>query len=285
MTVAGEQAQTAGATDGQASGQSSSGTSSQSSQTAGSAAQAGASDQTTQQQTNQQTQQAEAPQRPDWVPDQFWDDKAGVKGKDLRTQFDQLSQFHAAEQVRRNSLPASPDAYKLELGKDFVMPEGMGEWKFDEADPLLPQARQVMHDIDTGKISGQEAFSKLLGLYAAAQVGDAQKIKTARDGEVAKLGANGPARVDAVINWARATVGDADAKALSSMLVTAGHVTAFENLIKKFAGASNGFSPQHREQSNEGKLSDADYDKLTPRQKMEYAQKFPQPGQTNGRAA
>lgn len=218
------------------------------------------------------------------MPDAFWDAKDGVKGKDLRSQFDALSQFKAADDVRRGSLPASPDAYKFELGKDWVAPVGAEDFKLDANDPRAPHLKDWAH---RHRVS-QDALSELIGIGASTEVMAHLNIKAAQDAEIAKLGSGPTAtnRISAINTYLNGTLSPESAKALQGALWTAGIVKAVEELIGKATGLnSRGFSQAHREPSNDGKLSDADYDKLTPRQKLEYAQKFQQPGQANGRAA
>lgn len=170
------------------------------------------------------------------------------------------------------TLPKTPDEYKVELPKDFVVPEGL-TYKFNDADPLLSQAKSVMHDIDMGKLSGQDAFSKLLGLYAGAQVSSEQTIAMARNAELAKLGAAATTRVTAINQFL-------DAKgfgALKSGIMTAQHVEAVEGIMKLVqsqGGAS--FSTTGRQPPEGQKVDSATYDKMTYTQKKEYAAKFPQ---------
>ena len=260
----------------QATTQSSQGGSSQSTQAAtASGAQSGASQTTQSQATTAQSTSEKPAVRPDWVPESFWlKDKNEVDGVNLRKSFDELSAFRAAEDTKRLSRPQKPEDYKSELPTDFKLPAGV-DYKLDDADPLIGQYRSLA--IEAGL--DQATFSKGLGLIAAIRVGEATQIKTARDAEIAKLGPNASARVDAVTTWAKAMVGDEAAGALSQMLVTSRHVEAFEGLIKRFTSQGAGsFSQQHRENAPT-KLSEDEYAKLSPRQKLEYAQKF------NGQAA
>lgn len=223
--------------------------------------------------------------RPAYVPDSFWDATSGkVKETEFAAHFNELQARIAAEDVRKATLPQSPDAYKVELPKDFTPPPGV-EFKFNDADPLLSQARGVMHDIDTGKLSGQEAFSKLLGLYAGAQVSSQETIAAARNAEIAKLGATGPARVDAVTRWAKSVLTDAEGAQLASRMFTASDVQIFEKLITRMTnqgGASfkgNGREPP--EQS--GRLSADVVSKMSLQDQLAYARQFKQsPG---GKAA
>jgi hypothetical protein len=190
-------------------------------------------------------------ERPDGIPDSYWDAEAKALkvdpvalAKDLKER-DELKTFKAAEDVKALSRPQKPDDYKIELPPDFKPPAGV-EFKFDMADPLLAQARAEAH----AQGMSQAGFSKMLGLYAAAKVGEEAQIEAARTAEQAKLGANAGARVDAVLNFLKGadpTPDKRDAAALAAGLVTARQVEAWERLITRITsqGAAS-FSQQHR---------------------------------------
>lgn len=182
----------------------------------------------------------------------------------------------AAEDSRRLTLPQTPEAYQIALPADFKAPEGI-EFKFVDNDPLLAQAREVMHNIDQGKLSGQEAFSKLLGLYAGSQVGQAAQVAAARNAEVAKLGPTGPARVDTIGTFFKATLGDAEGAQLLSRLFTASDVQIAEKLVARFASQGAGaFSQQHRDVTAAGKVTPEAYEKMSYSEKKAYSAQFPQ---------
>ncbi len=182
----------------------------------------------------------------------------------------------AAEQVRRAALPQKPEDYKVGTTAAFKPPEGV-EFKIDEADPLWAQGRSwaQKHGLS------QEAFSEAIDLVAGSRISDAATIKAARDAEIAKLGAAGTTRVTALNTFFDA-LGTPE---LKSMLVTAGIVQAAEKLVAKFSsqGAAR-FSAEHRDMQPQGKVSEDEWAKMTPRQKQEYAQRFDQSQFTNGRA-
>lgn len=191
------------------------------------------------------------PTRPEGLPDSYWDATANALKvdpaalvADLRER-DELKAFKAAEDVRRGSLPKDAAGYKVELPADFKAPAGV-EFKFDAADPILAQAQALAH----ANGLSQDGFSKMLGLYAAAKVGEQAQIDAARTAEVAKLGPTASARVDSVVNWLSGmdpTADKGDAKALAGMLVTARHVEAFERIITRLTSqGSASFSQQHR---------------------------------------
>ncbi len=195
-----------------------------------------------------------------------------MKGKEFSEHLNAQTARIAADESRRLALPQTPEAYKIALPADFKAPEGI-DFKFDDTDPLLAQARSVMHDIDQGKLSGQDAFSKLLGLYAGAQVNTEAQVQAARTAEVGKLGPTGSARVGAVTTFFKAMLGDAEGAQFASRMFTASDVQIAEKLVAKFAsqGTAN-FSQQHRDHSV-GKVDQATYDAMSYGEKKEYAAK------------
>lgn len=207
--------------------------------------------------------------RPGYVPEQHWDAAAG-KIKDEKAYADAINgalAFQAAEQSRKLTIPA-PDKYEPALPADFQPPAGL-EFKIDASDPLIAQYRTLAHEFGLD----QAQFSKGLGLLAAVRVGEAAQIKAAYDAEVAKLGATGTQRVDAVIQWINA-VGGAEAKALGDALKiapVAATVTAFENLMKRFQtqGAAS-FSTAHQAPPP-SKPDDKTYQGWTFQQRMNFA--------------
>jgi hypothetical protein len=215
----------------------------------------------------------QAAQRPEYIPEAHWD-AAANKVRDeaaLSAHFNEIIARDAAAQSQALSRPQTPDAYKIELPADFTPPPGV-EFKFDAADPLLAQARSVAHENGLS----QEGFSKLLGLYAGTQVASAQAVKTAHDAEVAKLGPTGPARVDAVTTVFKAVLGEAEGKQLASRLFTAADVQIAEKLVAKLTGQGT-FKQGGREPPQPaGKVSQEEYDRMTPAQRWDYARSHDQ---------
>lgn len=208
--------------------------------------------------------------RPDYVPESFWDaTKNEIKGKEFGEHFNQLTARVAADDVAKLSRPQAPDAYEVKLPADFRPPEGV-EFKFRDGDPLLAQAKTMAHEMGIS----QEHFSKLLGLYAGAQVADQQQMTTARNAEIAKLGTTGPARVTAVNTWLDAM----GVPGLKGRMWTAADVHAFEGLITKFTsqgGAS--FRATGREPPPPaGRLAPDQVAKLSPAAKLDYNRQFDQ---------
>lgn len=183
-----------------------------------------------------------------------------------------MMQRQAAEDLRKGTLPQSPDAYKVELPADFRPPGGV-EFKFDANDPAIVAAKNWAHS----RGLSQEDFGGLLSIYAGHQAQQQAVINAARDAEIAKIGVSGPQRIDAISRWLRAEVGDADARPILATLATAAHVRLYERLMTKISNQGTApFSQQHRERPAERGVSDAQYETMSPAQRLDYARQSDQ---------
>lgn len=232
---------------GQASDQSSSSSSGQQ-QSQVSGAQGGASDQG--QQQSQNSGQQQAPQRPAYIPEKYWNaEKGEVLADNFSRDFNDLSAFKAESDVRKQSLPAAPDKYEIKLPEGFKPPEGM-TFEFKADDPALAQARNLAHQ----KGWSQEDFSEALGIFASTKVAELQQTNAAREAEMGKLGATGPQRLDAIETWFKAKVGD-KANVLVQTLKAypvAANVEALETVIRLFSSqGGTQFSQSGREGADE----------------------------------
>jgi hypothetical protein len=124
----------------------------------------------------------------------------------------------------------------------------------------------------------QENFSKLLGLYAGAQVSNQQQITAARNAEIAKLGTTGPARIDALSTFFRAYLGETEGKQFMSRVFTASDVQIAEKIVSKVSAQGGGsFRASGREPPEPaGRVSDEAYRAMTPAQRLDYARQFDQ---------
>jgi hypothetical protein len=180
-----------------------------------------------------------------------------------------LMERHALEQSRKSALPASAADYTLDLPPDFVMPEGLN-FKFATDHPvfgpIIGQAKELAHSLGMD----QAGFSKMMGLYAASQVHEAQMISNAQAAEREKLGPMIAHRVDAVTNFIRGTVGDDKiAKGMTQRILTADDLVGWEKVIRKATsqGAAS-FRQDGREPSTGSRgplssMSEAEYNSLS----------------------
>jgi hypothetical protein len=185
----------------------------------------------------------------------------------------------AAREARRANMPASAAEYKLDLPADFVVPEGQAAFKWSTDHPVLGPIIGQAKEFALANGIDQAGFSKMMGLYASAQMQEAVAFAKAQAAEVAKLGPNITARVDAVNQFVRGMVGDdKPARAISRSLYSADQVVAFERIIRKVTSQdSASFSQAHREPySQPGRVSEEQYEAMSAAEKWDYARGFDQ---------
>jgi hypothetical protein len=161
----------------------------------------------------------------------------------------------------------TPQAYKAEFPADFKLPDGV-TFEIDESSPALAQARELCFENGLP----QAAFAKMLGAYANIEAQKLVAFEGAKKAEIAKLGAAGPARVDAVLTWMKAVMGP-KAAALAGALnhaPVAKTVEAFEDLMQWHSSqGAIGYRSGGREQPERGP-SDEQYNAMSYAEKREY---------------
>jgi hypothetical protein len=191
---------------------------------------------------------AEAPAaatRPEFLPEQFWDDKAGaIKTDEFAKHYGEVTANAQKLSERMAAVPPNPEGYKVELKlpEGTKIPEGI---KFDPAkDPRTPVLLKVAHELgwtnnDVNRLVTLDAEFALANHAAEqARIGEENK----------KLGDNANARVAAVTNWVKglAEKGDLTADELTEIRMTAttaAGVTALEKLMAKATGGIPGHVP------------------------------------------
>jgi hypothetical protein len=148
----------------------------------------------------------------------------------------------AKDDLRAATVPPTPNDYKLELAPNTKLP-GNVEYKFDTSDPGLAAAKAWAHS----RGLDQSAFSEMLTIYASSEAQRNAVLAEISRAEIAKAGPNAPQRVDAIGQWIRGEVGDADAKPILATMVTDAHLRFFEKMQQRITsqGAAS-FSQQHR---------------------------------------
>jgi hypothetical protein len=160
------------------------------------------------------------------------------------TELASMLQRQSAEDLRKATLPPSPQDYKLSLPENLTLP-GNGQYRFDEAGnkASFDAVKAWAHS----RGLSQSDFSNLMGLYAshhAAQ--DAMLAARARE-ELAKVGPNSAMRLDAITRWVRGEVGDADAGPIMAATVTDAQLRFLERMQEKLTSQGVGsFSQSHR---------------------------------------
>jgi hypothetical protein len=190
-----------------------------------------------------------------------------------------LMERHALEQSRRANTPADAASYNLDLPSDFVLPAGVGEFKFDLENPVSAASIGMLKEYSKSIGLSQPEFSRILGIYAGHHVSEQQKFAEAQRAEIAKLGVNAPTRVDAVTTWLEAQVGSDLAGALRKTMFTAKSVEAYERLLRNFTSQGVSGNPavgRDGAPREPARLSDDEYAKLSFAEKTAYARQFDQ---------
>jgi hypothetical protein len=203
----------------------------------------------------------EAPARPEGLPDQFWDDKAGVKLPDLLGQFNELAAWRASEESRRAAVPDAPDKYEFKVPPDLKLPDGV---KLNPDDPLVAIGRQVAHEAGLD----QPGFEKLVGVYVQQQLAEAQEIEAAKARQLEALGPKAAERQGSVKTFLAAKLGPEGAAMFEPVLMLKSGVEAMERLVRL---ASNGgmpaFNQNGRAEAEKG-ISAEEWNRLSPTDRL-----------------
>jgi hypothetical protein len=181
---------------------------------------------------------AQDPQAPAHSTEKLKVGKYEVSEAELASMMDRQAQ----DDLRKATIPPTPDAYELKISPDAKLPGGV-EFKFDGNDPSMVAAKAWAHS----RGLDQSAFSEMLTLYAGHVAGQNAALAARSAQEVAKAGVNAPQRVDAVGKWITGEMGEADAAPIRATIVTDAHLRFYEKLMNKVSsqGAAS-FSQSHR---------------------------------------
>jgi hypothetical protein len=185
-----------------------------------------------------------------------------------REEINGLRERAAIEESRKLTQPADPTGYKLELPKDFVLPQGI-EFKFDESGPAVQLAREFAHRNGFS----QEQFSRMAAIHAAVEVQKLTQFRDLERAEVEKLGATGSQRVTTVQTFLKAHLGDEIARPFMNTLVMEKQVRGWEMIMQKLSGgASSRYNGGGRGPDDSARISDAAYNQMSYSEKKAYAE-------------
>lgn len=166
-------------------------------------------------------------------------------------------------------MPKTAEEYVPALPADWKPPQGI-EYALKADDPAFLAARQFA--LEAGLTKDQ--WSKMLSIYASAQVNDLSTVKAARDAEITKLGPTAPARLTAIENFYKATYGEADAKIKMARILTADDVRIAEKELSRALSPGGSFQPPREPAPDQGKVDEATYSKMSNAERLDYARRF-----------
>jgi hypothetical protein len=186
------------------------------------------------------------------------------------TSLGQILERQAADDLKKATLPPTPQDYKLEISPDAKLP-GDAKFQFDANDPALRDAAAWAHS----KGLDQGSFSEMLTLYASHVAQQNAVLQDRARAEIAKAGPNAGARVDAISKFITAEMGEADARPIRATIVTDAHLRFYERMINKITSQGTApFSQQHRDRPEEGKVSEEQWAGMSDAAKLDYARSF-----------
>ncbi|WP_152413169.1 hypothetical protein [Brucella anthropi] len=205
-------------------------------------------------------------QRPDYLPEELWDEKAGFKAD----AYNDLVAFKANRDAELAQVPESADKYEVRLPATFKLPDDVkvpeGEMVLNTDDPRIQLLREVAHSQNWS----QAQFEDVLAMGVNMDIGDNKRLQEAAAAEREKLGSRGADRVNAVTTFLDAKIGKEHAGALRGMMFTAKQVEAFEALQRLVRGDVRG-NPNGGRDATPTELSDEEYQKLSPTERINYA--------------
>lgn len=170
-----------------------------------------------------------APSMPDGLPENFWDAENGqVKVEDLVGSYKELSTFKSEAEAKYANRPESADKYELRVPEGI---EGLpADFSLEGAkdSPLLKAVQETVFNAG----GSQQEFDNIVKAYLqdelSAQAAEQEQFKT----ELASLGQNADARIEAVNTYLSANLPEDKARALSENISSAKALEALEDLIK-----------------------------------------------------
>lgn len=176
---------------------------------------------------------AAAPQRPEGLPDAFWDEATGIKPE----AYARLAELETLAAERAAALPATAAEYKLAPTEPVLGPDGQAVVA-DPEDPIIKAALPVLHKHGVP----QGAISEILAEVLKSQVAEATQVNADMTAHVAaeqtKLGAEHKARTAALHSQVIAAIGAEPAEAIRLQMRSADAVIALETLVSKLQGPS-----------------------------------------------
>lgn len=208
--------------------------------------------------------------RPSWVPETCWNADTGFSmeayNQHWRENVQPALDRHNAEEVRQATLPGSPDKYEAKTSPAFKVPDGV-EFQLEANDPIWTAAKEFAHRHGLT----QRQFEEGMDIIAGRELFTRQKIQTAYNREIEKLGPSAATRVQAIENFYEGLVGRDSAKQLMSRIFNAGDVQLHEAVVRKFGG-QRGASPTRQQRG----MTEEEAAGMRAEDRYNYARQFDQ---------
>lgn len=210
-----------------------------------------------------------APEKPAWLfDDALFDPEKGVKLEELGTRakqlFDADAERNRVAEERKANTPEKPEDYGLGLPDDYKAPEG---FEVDGESPLWGVLQGKAKELGLTRDEYGKLAQEFVDAMAKQHQAQIEAVKSAQTELFKQLGANGPARVEAVHKWMDSVFGDKAAQFKSSIF-TPDIARYWESQMK--SGSLTSFNGSGRE-TGSGKVEG--YENMTFEQKWLHARK------------
>jgi len=190
------------------------------------------------------SEEAGSTERPEYIPEKFWDvDESRPNIEALGRGYGELERFvgKKRDEIRdelvlqhqrelNENRPESPEKYAALFADDSPWKELESEVHYD-SDPLVKLWADTAHKAGLSN----EDFSRGVEVYL-----DAITAGPDADEEMAKLGENGKARIEAVNMWANKNLNEEQYNALTGVAQSSEVVMALESLMNSSKSAQTG---------------------------------------------
>jgi hypothetical protein len=195
-------------------------------------------------------------QRPDLLPDRYWDERSGIKVDDLLKSSNELSAFKDEADERAASIP---DEYEIALPQDYKLPEG---YEIDPANPAWKAGAEY------AKANGltQDQYSDLVKLHLDLEVQKSEVVSAAH--WLLETAVGGRGRIDALEGWFKSVLGEEVGAQMSQTLWSPTIIAAFEKLKAGCGQAAAPSNPALQQRARPQARTDgkpADWDKWDAR--------------------
>lgn len=180
---------------------------------------------------------ADAIERPEGVPEKFWDNEAkSVMHDKVLTSYTEL-------ESRFGGFTGAPEAYEFSLS-DELKESGI---ELGDDDPMIQRFTEMAKESNMSAGMAND----LVNMFVEFQHADSKALAEAEDARVAeemgKLGDNAQQRINNITNWAKANLTPEQVEGLNYAATSAAAVQALEALIAKSKNA-----PMQQEGVNSG---------------------------------
>jgi hypothetical protein len=172
-------------------------------------------------------------ERPEWLPEKFWVDDA-PSYENLAKSYSELEKMRGnMKEAVAQEFEAQRIAQRPEAATDYKLPESENlNSEQLAASPIVEWWRGFAHE----QGYNQEQFENAINNYAQVEL---SRIEESYKQEMAQLGENAEARIEAVSLWMNNTFDEAQREALADACTSASGVAAVEKIIDMLKATGN----------------------------------------------